>query len=76
MHLEVRSAEKLSHRERQVVALKEAGKNVATSTKSIGISPATVNTLYNRARNKGYQVVIIIPGEEWGISSHDTNDEE
>lgn len=67
MNLEIRGAEKLSFRERQVVVFKETGKSTEFIAKTLGLSPATVNTLYNRARSKGYQVVMVIPGEEWGV---------
>jgi DNA-directed RNA polymerase specialized sigma24 family protein len=76
MHLELRGAEKLSHRERQVVVLKEMGKTSDKIGKNLGLSTATVNTLYSRAKMKGYQVVIIIPGEEWGVNLYDTDAEE
>lgn len=68
MHVEIRGAEKLSFRERQVVVLKEMGKSIEEVGKALGLSPATINTLYTRAKGKGYQVVIIIPGEEWGVN--------
>ena len=67
MHIEIRGAEKLSFRERQVVTYKETGKSTDEIGKILGLSPATVGTLYNRAKTKGYQVVIIIPGAEWGV---------
>lgn len=72
MHVEIRGAEKLSFRERQVVVLKETGKSSEDIGKILGLSQATVNTLYNRAKGKGYQVVIIIPGEEWGVNLYGT----
>ena len=31
--------------------------------KKLNLSSSTVATLYSRARSKGYQVVIIIPGD-------------
>ena len=67
MHIEIRGAEKLSFRERQVVTYKETGRSTDEISKILGLSPATVSTLYNRAKTKGYQVVIIIPGAEWGV---------
>lgn len=76
MQIEIRGAEKLSFRERQVVALKESGKNNEAIGQALGLSPATVNTLYGRARAKGYQVVIIIPGEEWGVNTYAQDPEE
>lgn len=63
MKIEIRGAEKLSFRERQVVVLKEMGRSNDTIAKVLKISSSTVATLLNRARNKGYEVVIIIPGQ-------------
>ncbi|MCL6564358.1 MAG: LuxR C-terminal-related transcriptional regulator [Firmicutes bacterium] len=69
MQLEIRGLEKLSFRERQVVALKETGANNETVAKRLGLSPATVATLYNRAKAKGYQVVLVIAGDPLGVLS-------
>ncbi|HHW06876.1 MAG TPA: sigma-70 family RNA polymerase sigma factor [Clostridia bacterium] len=74
MRMEIRGVEKLSFRERQVVALKEMGKSTEQIAKQLGLSTSTVATLYNRARSKGYEVVIIIPGAALGIT--DPDDEE
>ncbi|ADI00916.1 MAG TPA: sigma-70 family RNA polymerase sigma factor [Syntrophothermus lipocalidus] len=67
MKIEIRGAERLSFRERQVVVLKEMGKSTETIARTLGISTSTVGTLYNRAKSKGYEVVIVIPGEVLGI---------
>ncbi|MCL6610464.1 MAG: LuxR C-terminal-related transcriptional regulator [Peptococcaceae bacterium] len=67
MKIEVRGVEKLSFRERQVVALKETGLSNDQVAKRLGISASTVATLFNRARMKGYEVVIIIPGSSLGV---------
>lgn len=67
LHIEIRGAERLSHRERQVVVLKEMGLQAADIAARLGISEATVATLYRRARSKGYQVVIILDGGVLGI---------
>ena len=67
MRMEIRGVEKLSFRERQVVALKETGKTSEQIAKQLGLSASTVATLYNRARTKGYEVVIIVPGEALGL---------
>jgi len=76
MLIEIRGAEKLSFRERQVVAYKETGRTTEEIARLLELSPATVGTLYNRARAKGYQVVIVIPGAEWGvIPPHEDNEE-
>lgn len=63
MHIEIRGAEKLSYRERQVVALKEMGYTGEAIARKLNLSPGTVATLYNRARSKGYQVVIVLSGD-------------
>lgn len=76
MHIEIRGAEKLSYRERQVVVLKETGKSAEIIAKTLGISPATVNTLFNRAKGKGYEITIIIPGQEWGVGQYADDSEE
>jgi len=74
MKIEIRGVEKLSFRERQVVALKEMGRSTEDIAKRLNLSSSTVATLYNRARTKGYEVVIVMPGEFLGI--FDTNMEE
>jgi len=65
--LEIRKAERLSFRERQVVVLKEMGLSNEAVARRLGVSAATVATLYSRARGKGYEVVIVLPGEALGI---------
>ncbi|WP_031516485.1 helix-turn-helix transcriptional regulator [Desulfofalx alkaliphila] len=67
MQIEIRGAEKLSFRERQVVTLKEMGYKNESIAQRLNISVSTVTTLFNRARNKGYQVVIVIPGSAMGL---------
>lgn len=74
MKIEIRGAEKLSFRERQVVVLKEMGRSNDEIAKTLKISSSTVATLLNRARSKGYEVVIILPGSALGI--HEVDDEE
>lgn len=76
MRMEIRGVEKLSFRERQVVALKESGKTSEQIAKQLGLSTSTVATLYNRARTKGYEVVIIVPGEALGLFGTEVDDEE
>lgn len=63
MIIEIRGAERLSFRERQVVSLKEMGHSTEDIAKRLGIAPATVAALYNRARGKGYQVVLVLSGD-------------
>lgn len=75
MKIEIRGVEKLSFRERQVVALKETGYSTDRVAKQLGLSPGTVSTLYNRARSKGYEVVIVIPGHNLGIFGVDEEEE-
>lgn len=75
MKIEIRGAEKLSFRERQVVVLKEMGKSTDEITSILKVSASTVATLYNRARNKGYEVVIVLPGDVMGIFEGEDEDE-
>lgn len=75
MQIEIRGMEKLSFRERQVVALKETGVNNDAVGKRLGLSPATVATLYNRAKTKGYQVVLVIAGDPLGVMGNDEDEE-
>lgn len=67
MQVEIRGAERLSFRERQVVVLKETGESGEGIARRLGISPATVATLYARAKAKGYQVVIVLDGDALGL---------
>ncbi len=76
MKIEIRGAEKLSFREKQVVALKEMGKSTAEIAKTLRIGTSTVATLYNRARSKGYEVVIVIPGEILGLAGEEENEDD
>lgn len=75
MHIEIRGAEKLSFRERQVVVLKETGKSTEEISRTLKISASTVATLYNRARSKGYELVIVLPGDVMGLYSGEDEDE-
>lgn len=74
MKIEIRGAERLSFRERQVVILKEMGRSNEEIAKSLKIASSTVATLLNRARGKGYEVVIILPGGVMGL--FEVDDEE
>lgn len=76
MKIEIRGVEKLSFRERQVVALKEMGKSTQEISKTLNISASTVATLYNRARSKGYEVVIILPGDTLGIFNGEDSEDD
>jgi DNA-directed RNA polymerase specialized sigma24 family protein len=67
VNIEIRGAEGLSFRERQVVVLKEMGMSNDSVGKRLAIAPGTVATLYNRAKSKGYQVVIVLPGDSLGL---------
>ena len=62
MKIEIRGIEKLSYRERQVVVLKETGYSTEAIARRLKMSPSTVATLFNRARQKGYEMVIVLPG--------------
>ncbi|MDD2585709.1 MAG: sigma-70 region 4 domain-containing protein [Syntrophomonadaceae bacterium] len=76
MHIEIRGAEKLSFREKQVVTLKEMGKSSDEIARTLDISPSTVATLFHRARTKGYEVVIVLPGDILGLfNGEDSTDE-
>jgi len=74
MKIEIRNAQKLSFREKQVVVLKESGVAAAEIAKRLHLAESTVATLYNRARGKGYETVIIIPGEI--LALHESGDDE
>ncbi|WP_258360687.1 sigma factor-like helix-turn-helix DNA-binding protein [Moorella sulfitireducens] len=67
MQVEIRGVEKLSFRERQVVTLKEMGFTNEEVARRLNLSASSVATLYHRARAKGYQVVIILPGDSLNI---------
>ena len=71
MKVEIRGVEKLSFRERQVVALKEIGYSNEQVARRLNLSAGTVATLFSRARAKGYEVVIVIPGDNLGLFSAD-----
>lgn len=76
MHIEIRGAEKLSFRERQVVVMKEMGKSTEEISKTLKISASTIATLYNRARSKGYEVVIVLPGDVLGLYNEEVDEDE
>ncbi len=75
VQVEIRGAERLSFRERQVVTLKEMGFSTEKIAAKLKISPSSVATLFNRARSKGYQVVIVIPGESLGLFGSEDEEE-
>ncbi|MCL6560746.1 MAG: sigma-70 region 4 domain-containing protein [Firmicutes bacterium] len=75
MKIEIRGVERLSFRERQVVALKEMGYSTDRIAKQLGLSASSVATLYNRARTKGYEVVIVIPGHNLGLFGNEEDEE-
>ena len=58
------------------MSLKEMGYSTDRIAKNLGLSPSTVSTLYSRARTKGYEVVIIIPGQNLGLFGIDEEEEE
>ena len=67
MKIEIRNAQNLSFREKQVVTLKEMGVSATKIAKRLNISESTVATLYTRARSKGYETVIVLPGAALGL---------
>ncbi|MCR4962635.1 MAG: sigma-70 region 4 domain-containing protein [Firmicutes bacterium] len=75
MKIEIRRAEKLSFREKQVVTLKEMGVSAGEIGKRLHISANTVATLYGRARAKGYETVIVIPGNVLQLAPGDEDEE-
>lgn len=68
MEIEIRGAERLSFRERQVVVLKETGLAADEIARRLGISTGSVATHFARAKAKGYQVVIIISGDPLNLA--------
>jgi len=76
VQIEIRGAERLSFRERQVVVLKETGYSAQAIAERLGLSQATVATLYNRAKTKGYQVVIVISGDPLNLFGGESEPEE
>ncbi|MFO7265897.1 MAG: sigma-70 region 4 domain-containing protein [Limnochordales bacterium] len=75
MQIEIRGAERLSFRERQVVALKETGHSHQEIARRLNLSVATVNTLLNRAKAKGYQVVLVLSGDPLNLYGGADEDE-
>ena len=59
-----------------MVVLKEMGLSNEAVARRLGIAATTVATLYNRARSKGYEVVIVLPGEALGIPPEEGPPEE
>lgn len=76
MKIEIRGAEKLSFREKQVVTLKETGVSAGEIAKRLGIGASSVATLYKRARAKGYETVIVIPGEALNLFNEGDEEED
>ncbi len=70
MQIEIRGAEKLSLRERQVVVLKEMGQSNDEVATQLGLTASTVATFYHRAKQKGYQVVIVLSGDTLNLFSN------
>ena len=64
----------MSPRERQVVALKETGLGNDAVARRLHLKSGTVATLYNRARVKGYQVVLVISGDPLGVYGDSEDD--
>ncbi len=75
MRLEIHGVESLSWRERQVVALKETGWGTEQIAGRLGLAPATVTTLLNRARRKGYRVVLVLEGDPLALGQDEPDAE-
>jgi len=75
VQIEIRGAERLSFHERQVVVLKETGYSAQDIAARLNISQSSVATLYNRAKSKGYQVVIVISGDPLNLYGNNEPDE-
>lgn len=75
MKIEIRGVEKLSFRERQVVALKEMGVNNRQVAQRLGLTEGTVSTLLNRAKKKGYEVVIVLEGDPLALFGSDDEED-
>ena len=56
--------------------MKEMGKSTEEISRTLKISASTVATLYNRARSKGYEVVIVLPGDVLGLFQEEVDDNE
>ncbi|MDD3652684.1 MAG: sigma factor-like helix-turn-helix DNA-binding protein [Desulfotomaculaceae bacterium] len=76
MKIEIRGVERLSFRERQVVTLKEMGYSTNKIAKQLNLSASTITTLFSRARSKGYEVVIVVPGHNLSLFDVDDNSDE
>ncbi len=75
MRLEIHGVEGLSWRERQVVALKETGWGTERIAGRLELAPATVTTLLNRARRKGYRVVLVLEGDPLALGQEEPDTE-
>lgn len=75
MQIEIRGIERLSFRERQVVALKETGHSNQEIAQRLNVSLATVATLFSRAKAKGYQVVLVLSGDPLNLYPDTGNDD-
>ena len=68
MKIEIRGAEKLSFREKQIVVLKESGLSAKDISRRLKVAESTVATLYARARSKGFETVIVLSGDVLGLN--------
>ena len=76
MKIEIRNAQNLSFREKQVVVLKESGIAAADIAVRLNLSESSVATLYQRAKSKGYEAVIVIPGDVLALTESGGVDDE
>ncbi len=57
-----------------MVALRESGYSNPQVAKRLGVSAGTVATLFNRAKRKGYQVVIVLDGDPLALFEPEGDD--
>jgi len=74
MQIEIRGAEKLSYREKQVITLKEMGRSNEEVAKQLDLTTSTVATLIHRAKQKGYEVVIVLSGDALNLFTQEDSE--
>ena len=59
-----------------MVALKESGVSATKISKQLKLAESTVATLYQRARAKGYESVIVLDGDILGLYESDGSEDD